>query len=152
MSHRSRVRPIVTTLTLLVSLAGGGPLLGTPDGSEEAVQRALRLLPKQPEKIEIVDDGQGGVDAFVRSGKRIVYVRRAGDTLRHAARGPGVFDYVLAVTIWHEMAHLDGADEGEAQRREEQLWTQYVVEGRIDRERGLRYLRLLAKRRQSRLP
>jgi len=148
MSHHNHLRSFVAILTFLVSLGGREQLFGAPDGSEQAVRRAVRLLPKRPERIEIVDDEQRGVDAFVRSGKRIVYVRRAGDTLRHAAEGPGVFDYVLALIIWHEMAHLDGADEREAQRREEQLWMQYLVEGRIDPGRGLRYLRLLMRRRQ----
>lgn len=146
MPQRSCTRRIVPTLMLLVSLSGGGQLFAASDACEEAVQRAVRLLPERPPKIEIVDDQQHHVDAFVRAGKRVVYLRRSGDTLRHAAEGRGVFDYVLAVTIWHEMAHLDGADEREAQRQEEQLWMQYIVERRIDSVQGLEYLRLLQKR------
>jgi hypothetical protein len=45
------------------------------------------------------------------------------------------------------MAHLDGADEPEAQRREEALWEDYVLQHRVDRARGLKYLALLRKRR-----
>ena len=52
----------------------------------------------------------------------------------------------LAAIIWHEMAHLDGGDESEAQRQEELLWQRFVREGRIDRARGLNYLAILRKR------
>jgi hypothetical protein len=45
------------------------------------------------------------------------------------------------------MAYLDGADEHEAQRREEALWKEYVLQHRVDRARGLAYLTLSRKRR-----
>ena len=62
-------------------------------------------------------------------------------------KGAGIFDYVLATIIWHEMAHIDGADEANARRAEEDLWTQFVVARRVDSARGLNYLGLLKKRR-----
>jgi len=45
------------------------------------------------------------------------------------------------------MAHIDGADEAEAQRREEQLWTAFLMQERVDRIPGLRYLKALKSRR-----
>ena len=44
------------------------------------------------------------------------------------------------------MAHIDGADEAKARRAEEQLWAEFVLAGRVERGRGLRYLVLLKKR------
>jgi hypothetical protein len=65
----------------------------------------------------------------------------------------GIWDYALAITVWHEMAHVAGADEAEAQRQEEQLWREFVVSGKVDAGRGLAYLRLLRNRRvNDRLP
>ena len=55
-------------------------------------------------------------------------------------------DYVLATLIWHEMAHIAGADEREAQRQEEELWREYLLARRVDTGRGLNYLVLLTKR------
>jgi hypothetical protein len=76
---------------------------------------------------------------------------REGTTIQHALRGR-FFDYALAAIIWHEMAHLDGADEQRAQRQEEDLWQQYVLDGRVDRDRGARYLFLLKQRHSMGAP
>ena len=122
---------------------------------EEAINRALGLLPKPPAKILVVDateaaravDAHGRrVQAFVRHGENVVYLIAQGGTLRGAQKGAGILDYVLASLIWHEMAHLAGAGEREAQRQEEELWTQYVTAGRVDTNRGLNYLALLKQR------
>ena len=56
-------------------------------------------------------EGRPNVEAFVNHGSRVVYVVRQGVTLQGALKGRGVFDYALAAIIWHEMAHIDGADE-----------------------------------------
>ena len=89
------------------------------------------MLPKQPAKVLVVDAAQAArgadahgrrVQAFVRDGETVVYLIAQGATLRGAQNGPGIFDYALATLIWHEMAHLGGADEREAQRQEEDLW------------------------------
>jgi hypothetical protein len=72
--------------------------------------------------------------------------RRSSGMLRGAQKGRGIFDYALAILIWHEMAHLAGADEREAQRQQEDLWMAYVATGRVDTNRGLNYLALLKKR------
>ena len=57
-----------------------------------------------------------------------------------------IFDYALAAIIWHEMAHIDGGDESAAQDAEEQLWKEFILRGRVDRTRGMRYLALLCQR------
>ena len=90
------------------------------------------------------------VEAFVNRGGRVVYLIRQGVTLQATLKGPGIFDYALATVIWHEMAHIDGADEVAAQEAEEQLWREFIVSQRVDRTRGMRYLALLEKRRAPR--
>jgi len=60
------------------------------------------------------------------------------------------WDYALAIIVWHEMAHLDGADEQTAQLREEALWEEFVAKRVVDADRGRRYLRLLSNRRIAR--
>ena len=76
-----------------------------------------------------------------------MYLVRQGVTLQQALKGAGVFDYALATVIWHEMAHIDGADETKAQLAEEKLWEEFVLARRVDSASGLRYLALLKKRR-----
>jgi hypothetical protein len=41
--------------------------------------------------------------------------------------------HALAAIIWHEMAHIAGADEAEAQDHEEKLWTRFVRDKLVDR-------------------
>jgi hypothetical protein len=143
--------------------ANGGPMYGVPPemravdtpAYDATIARALKLLPRQPEKVTLVDanDTSGllyelqHVEAFVMRGERVVYLVTQGVTLRKALKGAGVFDYVLATVIWHEMAHIDGGDETKARLEEEQLWEQFIVGRRVDSVRGLRYLALLKKRR-----
>lgn len=76
-----------------------------------------------------------------------MYLMRQGPTLQQALKGSGIFDYALAIVIWHEMAHIDGADEPTAQREEEQLWKEFILTRRVDSVRGLNYLAVLKKRR-----
>ena len=143
------------TLVLLWMLSHtvptSAPIVATPIG------RALRLLPRQPEKIVLVERADGShehkgkpnVEAFVNNGSRVVYLVRQGVTLQATLKGPGIFDYALATVIWHEMAHIDGADEAGAQQAEEQLWMEFVLAQRVDRARGMQYLALLKKRRSA---
>ena len=137
---------------LAASVASAASTAGPYDA---VVNRALKLLPRQPDKVLVVDaldaltpvDARGRrVEAFVPRGDRTVYLVAQGDMLQHALKGPGIFDYAVAATIWHEMAHVDGADEAEAQRREEELWKEYVLQHRVDSVPGLSYLALLQKR------
>jgi hypothetical protein len=52
---------------------------------------------------------------------------------------------MLATVLWHEMAHLSGADERGGQA-EERLWMQFVRDGLTDQMTGLRYLQALRRR------
>ena len=127
------------------ALLGSSPVGTQASLYDEAIARALRLLPRHPEKILLVDrpnatglhDGKPNVEAFVIQGGRVVYLVRQGVTLQRALRGPGVFDFALAAIIWHEMAHIDGADEPAAQLMEEQLWKQFILTGLVDSRRGM---------------
>ena len=121
-----------------------------------AIARATALLPRRPDHVVVTDvehstsrlRGDGGrVEAFVNRGQRTVFLVKSGSTLQQAVKGRGIYDLALAAIIWHEMAHIDGASEPDARRAQEDLWSQFVVAGRIDVDRGLRYLALLKKRR-----
>ena len=153
-------RPVLIAMASLGLLGwwSGARADETGDGARyrEAVGRALRLLPRQPLKVLIIEADAAPhllqkntrhIQAFVIPGNRAVYLLRQGVSLQQALKGPGVFDYVLATVIWHEMAHIDGADEVHAQMEEEKLWTQFVVARRVDADQGLRYLALLKNRR-----
>ena len=140
---------------VVMSFGAAGAAQTVSGPYEETIQRALGLLSTQPAKILVVDVTQAAraadahgrkVQAFVRDGDNVVYLIAQGATLRGAQNGPSIFDYALATLIWHEMAHLGGADEREAQRQEEELWEKYLAAGRIETRRGLSYLALLRKR------
>jgi hypothetical protein len=139
---------------VLLIVAAGALVGAHADSCDEAIARALRLLPRQPEKVVLVEkpgatgprQGKPTVEAFVVQGGRIVYLVRQGVTLQRAVKGPGVFDYALAAIIWHEMAHIDGGDEAAARRAEEQLWKEFVLAGRVDRGQGMKFLALLHNR------
>jgi hypothetical protein len=114
------------------------------------------LLPKHPAQVVIVDPNQAevdvrstllGIEAFITKGSRVVYLTSHGEVLQGALKGWSLHEYILASIIWHEMAHIDGADEIEAQRREEALWTRYVMDERVDPGEGLRHLSALRSRR-----
>jgi len=154
----SRTWHAVLGLLLTVSaLAAPSATITSAAGPyDEAVDRAITLLPRRPERILVVDasraippvDAHGRqVEAFVTHGDRTVYLVAQGDMLQHALEGPSIFDYAVAATIWHEMAHVDGADEPAAQRAEEGLWKAYVLQHRVDNVKGLKYLALLQQRR-----
>jgi hypothetical protein len=143
------------SLVVLGALLGFSPVEAGQSAYDDAIGRALRLLPRQPEKVELVErvggphlhEGKPRAEAFVNHGGRVVYLVRQGVTLQAALKGRGIFDYALATVIWHEMAHIDGADEAGAQQAEEQLWTEFMLAQRVDRARGMQYLALLKKRR-----
>jgi hypothetical protein len=61
-------------------------------------------------------------------------------------QGQAFHTFALASVIWHEMAHGEGKDEREARRREEELWTSFVRDQRIDQGTALRYLDALTRR------
>ena len=154
---RSRVHTcLLGILVICAGLLGSVPAAAQqPNEYDLTVARVIRLLPRPPEKVVVVDADTSGrslhdklqhVEGFVPYGAHVVYLVKQSDTLQQAIKGPGIFDYAVALTIWHEMAHIDGADEATAQRAEEKLWTEFVVAGHVDRVRGMRYLALLKKR------
>src|SRR2546427_12221237 len=96
-----------------------------------AIERALQLLSRRPERVAIIDPDEATPagqkilaksDAFITKGGRIAYVNRHSEVLKGARHGASTYLCILAAIIWHEMAHIDGADEEQAQRREEGLW------------------------------
>jgi hypothetical protein len=131
---------------------------GATGDTERAVRRALQQLPERPAHVAVIERTRArqlhpaltsGAEAFVPDGSTTIYLVRQGDTLQHAAAQGGIFEYALAIIIWHEMAHVAGAGELEAQDREEALWQQFVADGRVDRTRGTKYLALLKQRRSQ---
>jgi hypothetical protein len=50
-------------------------------------------------------------DAFITKGGHIVYVNRHSEVRKGARQGAAIYVCMLAAIIWHEMAHIDGADE-----------------------------------------
>lgn len=124
-------------------------ILATAPDDEAAIGRALKLLSRRPEKVVVIDPDDATptgrkilarTDAFVTNGGRIVYINRHSEVLDGARRGSSLHLHMLAGIIWHEMAHIDGADETEAQRREETLWKRFLLDNRVDRITALRYL------------
>jgi hypothetical protein len=90
------------------------------------------------------------LDAFITKGGRVAYVVKQSAVLEAAARGSALHECMLASIIWHEMAHIDGADERGARRAEEQLWTEFARDAAVDPITGLRYLQALRRRPDDR--
>jgi hypothetical protein len=120
------------------------------------LRAALEVLPRRPTRIEVVDDRDlsgpllkqvAEMDAFVPVGTRTIYLRRQSRTLRDAEYAGGPDILMLALVIWHEMAHVEGLDERGARRREEELWSEFIRSGRVDGSIGLAYLRELKARK-----
>jgi hypothetical protein len=120
-----------------------------------AIRQALAALPRAPLRVSVVDEKYVAselrsrfrrAEAFVATGRPVVYLTSHSPVLRAAVEGSPAHVCALAAVIWHEMAHLDGADEAEARRREEVLWTRFLLDGRVERAAGLRYLKTLNDR------
>lgn len=120
-----------------------------------ALQAAVRLLPRQPSRIAVMDvtrcrpgvrEHMLTLDAFVVRGNGVVYIVQQSEVLRRARGGDRVYVAMLATILWHEMAHLDGAGEQAARKAEEDLWTALLRDGVADPMVGLRYLRALKDR------
>jgi hypothetical protein len=125
-----------------------------------AVHNAMERLPKRSPVVSVIDADEARpdlresmlkLDAFVTMGGKVVYVVKQSAVLEAAARGSTLHECMLASIIWHEMAHIDGADERGARRAEEQLWTQFVRDEAVDVVTGLRYLQALTSRPDDRL-
>ena len=86
------------------------------------------------------------LDAFTVSGNAVIYVVQQSQLLKGARAGSAVHRAMLAAVLWHEMAHVSGADERRARQAEEELWIRFVRDGRVDTVIGLRYLQALQRR------
>jgi hypothetical protein len=128
-----------------------------PDADTEraALTTALRLLPRLPARVAVIDATEAKPDvqptllrleAFILRGSAVVYVVRQGALLRGAVAGSTFHTLALAAVVWHEMAHAEGADEREAREREGALWTTFVRDQRVDQVTALRYMKALASR------
>jgi hypothetical protein len=119
--------------------------------------RRCRIAPKVIAVMDItsakpqVRDRLRRLDAFTVEGNGVIYLVDGSELLRGAQQGSAFHRAALAAVIWHEMAHLDGADEGGAREAESALWASFVRDGRIDQLTGLRYLSALERRRDDRL-
>lgn len=132
----------------------------TADGERKAIAQAMRLLARLPDRVAVIDAGQArpdvkatllSLDAFTIQGSRVVYLVRQSALLQGAVQRQALHIHALASVIWHEMAHAEGADEREARRREQSLWTTFVRDQRVDDVTALRYLEALAKRPDAQL-
>jgi hypothetical protein len=134
---------------------------GVPGGAtdsdryRQAVRRAVALLPRHPVQVSVIDvndakpqdrDYLWRLQAFVIHGQPVVYLTKHGEVLRAALHGTSLHDHMLATVIWHEMAHVDGADEAESRSREEGLWARFMLENAVDRDAALKYLVALKHR------
>ena len=129
---------------------------------QDVLRDALAILPEQPAYVSVIDvDAQedSGVrkalrrlEAFTLPGKPGVYVSLHGATFQRllGTRDRRIYSFdthVLAAIVWHEMAHLAGADETGAQAREETLWKDFMRDGRVETELALRQMEIYASRR-----
>ena len=125
-----------------------------------AITAAVALLPKRPKVIAVMDitpakpevrDRLRRLDAFTVEGNDVVYLVDGNELLRGAQQGLTFHRAALAAVIWHEMTHLDSADERAARKAESTLWARFVRDGLIDQVTGLRYLSALERRPDDRL-
>ena len=149
-----------------ILLAGMIPAMAGAEGNDPGrydriVARAVRLLPKSPVQVAVIDADEARpevratllrLDAFTVPGSTIVYLVKQSGVLQGAAKGSQFYDHMLASIIWHEMAHAYGAGERAARRAEEQLWIQFVRDGIFDQVTALRYLQALTNRPHDRQP
>lgn len=159
-------RTAVVSVLMFSAIArvGGQPtdwqFLIVSSGSEAEMERgalvkALKLLPRLPVRIAVLDATEAkpqvrerllSLDAFIVKGSAVVYIVKQSPLFRAAVNGSSVHIHAVAAVIWHEMAHVDGAQEREARAREEALWTSYIRDQLIDEVVALRYLSALKRR------
>jgi len=157
------------SLVIVVGMAPAVPRAedDNPSLYDGAVSRAIAQLPRRPIQVAVIDATEAKpvvretlleldaftlrLDAVTMDRSRVVYLVKQSAVLQEAAKGSRFYEHVLASIIWHEMAHLDGADEAGARHAEEQLWTRFVRDGISDQITALRYLNALTKRPDDRL-
>jgi len=125
-----------------------------------ALAAAVTLLPQSPVRIAVIDVTQNRppvrdylltLDAFTVEGNAVIYVVQQSELLKSARAGSAIHRAMLATVLWHEMAHLSGADERGARKAEETLWVRFVRDGLVDQVTGLRYLGALKERPHDQL-
>src|SRR5215204_1586850 len=90
------------------------------------------------------------LDAFTVPGNGWIYVVQQSELLRLARSGSKVHIAVLAIVLWHEMAHIAGAEEQQARLAEEQLWTTFIRDGIVDHLTGRVYPQGIRSRPEDR--
>lgn len=142
-------------IAVLVGFGALSSNLDASDSYDSTIAAALKLLPDRPVRVVVIDADEATpevrqrlvtLDAFITKGSSVVYLTKQSQILQGAQKGSQVHRYMLASVIWHEMAHIAGADEAKAQQREEQLWTRFLLDGNLDRLTALRYLALMQTR------
>lgn len=156
---------VFLTTVLFGSAAAGGEkrratdivTASSPAGvsARRAIEAAVALLPRAPKRVAVMDvtdakpevrDHLRRLDAFTVAGNSVIYIVGSSELLRGAQAGSAFHRAALSAVIWHEMAHLDGADERAARKAESKLWTSFVRDGLLDHLTALRYLEALEKR------
>jgi hypothetical protein len=127
----------------------------TAPAERRALAEALRLLPRLPARVAVIDATEARpdvrqtlltLDAFVVRGSQVVYVTRQSRLLQGAVGGSPLHVHALATVLWHEIAHSEGADERQARQREQALWATFIRDQRVDGVTALRYLKALEAR------
>ena len=159
---------LVTSLFGVTAGAGDDPPTteivtpASPAGlaARAAIRSAIALLPEAPKIIAVMDitpakpqvrNRLRRLDAFTVEGNDVIYLVDGSELLRGARQGLTFHRGALAAVIWHEMAHLRGADERGARKAESTLWASFIRDGLIDQVTGLRYLSALERRPDDRL-
>jgi hypothetical protein len=152
----TQATPGVTSVRTDIVTGGG------PDSAAEksALAAAVALLPEAPLRISVINVNENRpavrdylltLDAFTVKGNLVLYVVQQSELLKRARTGSPLHKAMLATVLWHEMAHLSGADERGARQAEEKLWMRYVRDGLADQVTGLRYLQALRRRPDDQL-
>jgi hypothetical protein len=132
----------------------------TAESERQALVAAIRVLPRLPVRVAVIDVDEATpevratllrLDTFITRGSPIVYVVRQSSLLQGARTGSTFHTLALAAALWHEIAHVEGADEPVARKSEESLWTSFVRDQRVEQLTALRYLSALSKRPDDQL-
>jgi hypothetical protein len=151
---------------LVLVIVGIAALSGQASAASDSnypliIRQVIALLPQRPVQVRVIDvndarpedrDNLLKLQAFVLRGSPVIYLTTHGEVLREAVKGSRFHNYMLATVIWHEMAHVEGADETEARRREEALWTRFMLDHAVEQVAALTYLSALKKRRPLNAP
>lgn len=127
----------------------------TAESERQALVAAMRVMPRLPARVAVIDANEAApevramllqLDTFITRGSPVVYVLRHSPLLQGAKTGSTFHILALSAALWHEIAHVEGADERGAREREQCLWTSFVRDQRVEQVTALRYLTALSKR------